>query len=136
MFCKKFVLKKFAKLTGKHLCQSLFLIKLQAWGLQLDFLKKPCNRCFLVNFVKYYTQSQKSVWVNIFSELLLTDKLRHYLQINAKSCIDFNTLIVYASYITYNYNHTACINYFIIILIFTTHYSTCFSFLQITLWNK
>ena len=30
MFCKKGVLKNFAKFTGKHLCQSLFLIKLQA----------------------------------------------------------------------------------------------------------
>ena len=29
MFGKKDVLKKFAELTGKHLCQSLFLIKLQ-----------------------------------------------------------------------------------------------------------
>ena len=28
---KKGVLRNFAKFTGKHLCQSLFLIKLQAW---------------------------------------------------------------------------------------------------------
>ena len=28
---KKGVLKNFAKLTGKHLCQSLFLINLQAF---------------------------------------------------------------------------------------------------------
>ena len=34
VFCKKGVLKNVAKLTGKHLCQSLILIKLQAWGLQ------------------------------------------------------------------------------------------------------
>ena len=27
--CKKGVLRNLAKLTGKHLCQSLFLIKLQ-----------------------------------------------------------------------------------------------------------
>ena len=32
---KKGVLKNFTKFTGKHLCQSLFLIKLQAWDLQL-----------------------------------------------------------------------------------------------------
>ena len=31
-----------AKFTGKHLCQSLFLIELQAW-----------HRCFPVNFVKF-----------------------------------------------------------------------------------
>ena len=29
MFCKKGVLKNFAIFTGKHLCWSLFLIKLQ-----------------------------------------------------------------------------------------------------------
>ena len=32
---RKGVLGNFAKFTGKHLCQSLFLIKLQALGLQL-----------------------------------------------------------------------------------------------------
>ena len=29
MFCKKGVLKNFAEFKGKHLCRSLFLIKLQ-----------------------------------------------------------------------------------------------------------
>ena len=29
VFCEKGVLRNFAKFTGKHLCQSLFLIKLQ-----------------------------------------------------------------------------------------------------------
>ena len=42
VFYKKVVLKNFAKFTGKHLCQSLFLIKLQALGL-----------CFPVNFAKF-----------------------------------------------------------------------------------
>ena len=32
VFCKKGVLSKFAKFTGKQLYQSLFLLKLQAWG--------------------------------------------------------------------------------------------------------
>ena len=35
VFCEKAVLRNFAKFTGKHLYQSLFLTKLQAWGLQL-----------------------------------------------------------------------------------------------------
>ena len=35
VFCKKGVLRSFSKFTGKHLCQSLFLIKLQTPGLQL-----------------------------------------------------------------------------------------------------
>ena len=32
MFCKKCLLENFANFTGIHLCQSLFLIKLQAGG--------------------------------------------------------------------------------------------------------
>ena len=35
VFCKKGVLENFTKFTGKHLCQSLFLIKLQASGVFL-----------------------------------------------------------------------------------------------------
>ena len=30
VFCEKGVLRNFTKFTGKHLCQRLFLIKLQA----------------------------------------------------------------------------------------------------------
>ena len=33
--CKKVVLKNFVNFIGKHLCWSLFLIKLQGSGLQL-----------------------------------------------------------------------------------------------------
>ena len=35
VFCKKGVLRNFSKFTGKHQCWSVFLIKLQAWDLQL-----------------------------------------------------------------------------------------------------
>ena len=35
VFCKKGVLRNFIKFTGKHLLQSLFFKKLQAWDLQL-----------------------------------------------------------------------------------------------------
>ena len=35
VFCKKDVLRNFAEFTGKHLCQSLFLIKLHVLDLQL-----------------------------------------------------------------------------------------------------
>ena len=41
VFCRKGVLRKFAKFTGKHLCQSLFLKK-RLW-----------HRCFLLNFAKF-----------------------------------------------------------------------------------
>ena len=46
---KKVFLKKFAKFTGKRLCQSLFLIKLQATLLK----KRPWHRCFPVYFAKF-----------------------------------------------------------------------------------
>ena len=42
VFCKKGFLRNFAKFTGKHLCQSLFLIKKRVW-----------HRCFPVDFAKF-----------------------------------------------------------------------------------
>ena len=47
------VLRNFTKFTGKHLCQSFFLIKLQTSSLQLYFKKRLWHRCFPVNFVKF-----------------------------------------------------------------------------------
>ena len=50
LFCKKCVLRNFAKVTGKHLCQSLFFNKIV--GLACNFIKKetlaqvfPCEFC-------------------------------------------------------------------------------------------
>ena len=40
LFCKKGALRSFAKFTGKHLCHSLFLIKLQASGNIFISIKK------------------------------------------------------------------------------------------------
>ena len=45
LLSKKRVLKNFAKFTGKHLCQSLFLIRLQK--------KILWHGCFPVNFAKF-----------------------------------------------------------------------------------
>ena len=45
VFCKKGVLRNLAKLTGKHLCQSLFFNK--AAG------KRLCQKCLPVNFAKF-----------------------------------------------------------------------------------
>ena len=43
------VLRNFTKFTGKHLCQSLFLIKFPC-----NFIKKRLwHKCFPVNFVKF-----------------------------------------------------------------------------------
>ena len=47
VFCEKGVLRIFAKFTGKHLCQSLFLNKIA--GLRLWH---RC-RCFPMNFAKF-----------------------------------------------------------------------------------
>ena len=44
VFCKKSVLKNFAKFTGKHLCQSILLIKLQA----SELTKKQQNNVVLL----------------------------------------------------------------------------------------
>ena len=42
VFFKKGVLKNFANLTEKHLCWSLFLIKMEAWG-PATLLKRDSN---------------------------------------------------------------------------------------------
>ena len=44
---KKAVLKFFVILTGKHLCWSIFLIKLQDWGF-VTLLKRDSNNGFLL----------------------------------------------------------------------------------------
>ena len=46
VFFKIDVLKNFASFTGKHQCWSLFLIKLQAWGILQ-------HRCFPVRFTRF-----------------------------------------------------------------------------------
>ena len=53
VFCKKGVLKSFAKFTEKHLCKSLFLNKVaDQWPATL-FKKGLWNRCFPVDFAKF-----------------------------------------------------------------------------------
>ena len=52
VFCKKDVLRNFAKSIGKHLCQSLFFNKVAS--LPTTLLKKRLwHRCFPVNFAKF-----------------------------------------------------------------------------------
>ena len=52
VFCKKCVLRIFTKFTGKHLCQSLFLIKLRPQA--CSFIKKRLwHSYFPVNFMKF-----------------------------------------------------------------------------------
>ena len=79
MFCQKGALKHFANFTGKHLCWSLVLIKLQARKSATLLKKSFWYMCFLVNFVKSLRTSFFTVhlqWlllctVNIFSKCLV-----------------------------------------------------------------
>ena len=52
---KKGVLRYFAKLTGKYLCQSLFFNKVTGLTPATLLKKKLWYRCFPVNFVKFLT---------------------------------------------------------------------------------
>ena len=49
LFRKKVFLENFAKLAGKHLCRSLFVINLQAYLIK----KRLRHRSFSVNFAKF-----------------------------------------------------------------------------------
>ena len=52
-FCKKSVLKNFAKFTGKHLYQGLFFNKVVRWRVQL-YLKSDSDTVFFpVNYAKF-----------------------------------------------------------------------------------
>ena len=49
---KKVVIGNFVKLTGKHLCQSLFFNKVAGLRPQATLKKRPWYRCFPLNFKK------------------------------------------------------------------------------------
>ena len=53
MFCRKGVLRNFAKFTRKHLCQSLFLNKVVCLRPATLLKKRLWHRCFPVNFTKF-----------------------------------------------------------------------------------
>ena len=53
VFCKKGFLRILAKLTGKYLCQSLFLNKVAGLRPATLLKKRLWHRCFPVNFVKF-----------------------------------------------------------------------------------
>ena len=82
-FIKRVVLKNFSKFTGKHLCQSLFLlIKLHA--LPATLLKKRFwRRCFPLNFEKFlrtlFSQNLPPPVLSPLGRLLLIVILRYYI---------------------------------------------------------
>ena len=69
VFCKKDVLKNFAKSTGKRLCQSLFFNRVVGLRSATLLKKKLWHRCFPVNFAKFLrtpfvhkTSGQLLIW--------------------------------------------------------------------------
>ena len=53
MFCKKGVLRNFAKFIGKHLCQSLFFNKVADFRPATLLKNRLWHRCFPVNLTKF-----------------------------------------------------------------------------------
>ena len=53
VFCRKDVLRNFAKLTGKRLCQSLFFNKAASLRPAPSLKKRLWHRCFPENFAKF-----------------------------------------------------------------------------------
>ena len=53
VFCINGFLRNFAKLTGKHLCQSLFFNKVAGLRPATLLKKRLWHRCFPVNFAKF-----------------------------------------------------------------------------------
>ena len=53
VFCKKGVLRNFAKFTGKHLCQRLFFNKVAGLSPATLLKRSHWHRCFPVTFEKF-----------------------------------------------------------------------------------
>ena len=53
VFCKKGVLRNFAKFIGKHLCQNLFFDKVAGLRPETLLKKRLCHRCFPMNFAEF-----------------------------------------------------------------------------------
>ena len=54
VFCKKVVLKKFAKFRGKHRGVEFFFKKVTGLSLQIYSQKRPWERSSAVNFVRFF----------------------------------------------------------------------------------
>ena len=93
MFFKKGVLRNFAKFTGKHLYQSLFLNKVSGLRPATLLKKRLRYRCFPVNFAKFLRtppvaasvisrkyRRQKKFWKTV--RPFLSDKLISTLEIS------------------------------------------------------
>ena len=80
MFWKKGVLRHFAKLTGKHLCQSHFFNKVAGLRPATLLKKRLWDSGFPVNFAKFLRTPSLQ---NTFGRLLLDISLTKTLEINS-----------------------------------------------------
>ena len=90
-YVKKVVLKTFLNFTGKHLCWSIFFIKLHAFlesffnkvaGRQnCNFIKRLHHRCFPINIAKIW---RASILKNICEQLLLKSPVSSSLNNNKR----------------------------------------------------
>ena len=90
VFCKKGILKNVANFTGKHLCWSVFLIKLQAWRLAVSKLSTltdvfPCKSCKLLR-----TPTLKNICDCFW--LILIVFFYYHLDVNLKTEVIINQL--------------------------------------------
>ena len=72
VFCKKDVLRNFAKITGKHLCQSLFLNKVAGLSPATLLKGRLWHRRFPVNFAEFV---RTPFLQNTLGRLLLYDAM-------------------------------------------------------------
>ena len=73
MFCKKAVVRNFAKFTEKHLRQSLFFNKVAGLSTAPLLKKRPWHSCIPVNLAKFLTTPflQNNVYVFLFIAAIL-----------------------------------------------------------------
>ena len=89
VFCKKGVLRNFAKFTGKHLCQSLFFNKVAGLRPSTLLKKRLWHRCFPFNFCEIFknTFSYRTPLVAAFKQktnlkLRVSSHVRFYPRVN------------------------------------------------------
>ena len=78
VFCKKGVLRNFAKFTGKHLCQSLFFNKVAGLRPAILLKERLWHRCFPVNFAKFLRApflTERVRWLLLYMYITSNNKL-------------------------------------------------------------
>ena len=92
VFCKRGVLRKFAKFTGKQLCQRLLFRP-------ATLLKKSfCHKCFPMNWVYLLLQNTSGGFILLFVSFLKTlEQLKYYLipsMVDMKNCYPLSVFIL------------------------------------------